>query len=147
MVKNLKLFSSDKKYKINKLQVHKLVNYLRQELNFSISSLPINFISSGEITTINKKYLKHNYSTDIITFNYSGSTKNIDGEIFISFEDAEENSKRYKNALSEEFLRLVIHGTLHLAGYDDMNLRDYKIMKRLENKLLNKYKITLLNRR
>lgn len=147
MVKNLKVFSSDKKYKINKLRVHKLVNYLRQELNFSISSLPINFISSGEITTINKKYLKHNYSTDIITFNYSGDTKNIDGEIFISFEDAEENSKRYKNTLSEEFLRLVIHGTLHLLGYDDMDLRDYKIMKRLENKLLNKYKITLLNKR
>lgn len=147
MVKNLKVFSSDKKYRINKLRVHKLVNYLKQELNFSISSLPVNFISSGQIITINKRYLKHDYSTDIITFNYTGDTKNIDGEIFISFDDAENNSKKYKNTLSEEFLRLVIHGILHLVGYDDMNLKNYKIMKRLENKLLNKYKITLLNKK
>lgn len=147
MVKNLKIFSSEKKYKINKRRVHKLVHYLKQELNFSILSLPINFISSGHITVINRKYLKHNYSTDIITFNYSENTRNIDGEIFISVDDAEENSKKYKNSLAEEFLRLVIHGILHLVGYDDMNSKDYKIMKKYENELLNKYKITLLNKK
>ena len=141
MIKNLRVYCSDKKYKVNKIRIHKLLNKLRKELNFCISSLPINFISSDEITTINHKYLKHNYSTDIITFNYSGNRNNLDGEIFISYEDAKVNSIKYKNSVAEEITRLVIHGILHLLGYDDMGAKDFKRMKKLENKLLNKYKL------
>ena len=140
MIKNLRVYCSDKKYKVNKIRIHKLLNKLGKELNFCISSLPINFISSDEITIINQKYLKHNYSTDIITFNYSGNRNNLDGEIFISYEDAKINSIKYKNSVAEEIKRLVIHGILHLIGYDDMKAKDFKKMKRLENKLLNKYK-------
>ena len=140
MIKNLRVYCSDNKYKVNKIHIHKLLNKLRKELNFCISSLPINFISSDEITIINQKYLKHNYSTDIITFNYSGNLNNLDGEIFISYEDAESNSTRYKNTLNEEISRLVIHGMLHLIGYDDIKEKDFKKMKKLENQLLNKYK-------
>jgi len=113
-------------------------------LDFIVESLPINFISSDQIITINKEYLNHNYSTDIITFNYSGSRKNLDGEIFISIDDAKINAKGYNNSLKEELLRLVIHGILHLVGYDDIKTSDFKKMKELENSLLNKYKITLL---
>ena len=144
MVKNIRVFCSDQKYKVNKIRIHKLINNLKKELNFSISSLPINFISSGEITTINKKYLNHNSSTDIITFNYSDRKDNLDGEIFISYEDAKKNAGRFKNTLPEEILRLIIHGILHLLGYDDLNKKDYRVMKKLENQLLNKNKLLLL---
>jgi rRNA maturation RNase YbeY len=145
VVKDLRIFCSDKNYKVNKIRIHRLVNNLKQELNFSISSLPINIISSGEITIINKKYLSHNNSTDIITFNYLGKTDNLDGEIFISYDDAKNNASKFKNTLAEEIFRLVIHGILHLLGYDDMKAKDYKIMKKLENQLLNRYKFLLLN--
>ena len=145
MVKNIRVFCSDKKFRVNKIRIHTLVNSLKKELNFSISSLPINFISSSEITIINKKYLNHNYSTDIITFNYSGSKDDLDGEIFISYDDAEKNSRKFKNSLAEEIFRLVIHGVLHLLGYDDMKAKDKKIMKSLENQLLNRNKFLLLN--
>ena len=140
MIKNLRVYCSDKKYKVNKIRIHKLLDKLGKELNFCISSLPINFISSDEITIINQKYLKHNYSTDIITFNYSANKNNLDGEIFISYEDAKINSIKYKNSVAEEIKRLVIHGILHLIGYNDMKAKDFKKMKKLENKLLNKYK-------
>jgi probable rRNA maturation factor len=144
VVKNLRIFSSYKKYKTNKLLFHKLVSLLTSDLDFIVESLPINFISSDQIITINKEYLNHNYSTDIITFNYSGSNKNLDGEIFISVDDAKINAKVYNNSLKEELARLVIHGILHLIGYDDKKKSDFKKMKELENSLLNKYKITLL---
>ena len=145
MVKNIRVFCSDKKFRVNKIRIHTLVNSLKKELNFSISSLPINFISSSEITIINKKYLNHNYSTDIITFNYSDSKDDLDGEIFISYDDAEKSSRKFKNSLAEEIFRLVIHGVLHLLGYDDMKVKDKKIMKSLENQLLNRNKFLLLN--
>ena len=83
-------------------------------------------------------------ATDIITFNYSNVLDQIDGEIFISIEDALNNSKKYKVSLSDELVRLVIHGILHLLGYDDLNTSEKKIMKRLENKLLSKNNFGLL---
>ena len=89
--------------------------------------------------------MRHNYSTDIITFNYSGSKDLIDGEIFISTEDAESNAKKYNVSFNEEILRLVIHGILHLLGLNDKNRSEKLEMKRYENKLLNNNKNLLLS--
>ena len=130
--------------KIKKSKVHDLIKSLSVELNFLVSNLEINFISGEYIHAINKSYLKHDYTTDIITFNYSDSLQQIDGEIFISIDDALSNSKKFRVTLSDELVRLVIHGILHLLGYDDQNLTDKKIMKRLENKLLSKNNFILL---
>ena len=141
-MKNLHIYSIQKK--IKKIKVHDLIKSLSVKLNFSISNLEINFISGEDIHAINKSYLKHDYTTDIITFNYFDSLQSIDGEIFISIDDALSNSKKFKVTLSDELVRLVIHGILHLLGYDDQNLTDKKIMKRLENKLLSKNNFILL---
>ena len=141
-MKNLHIYSVQKK--IKKSNVHDLIKSLSVELNFLVSNLEINFISGEDIHAINKSYLKHDYATDIITFNYSDSLQQIDGEIFISIDDALSNSKKFRVTLSEELVRLVIHGILHLLGYDDQNLTDKKIMKRLENKLLSKNNFILL---
>lgn len=134
MVKQLSIFVENK-YKINKRLIHTVIAELREDLAFSVESLNINFVSSETIEKINIEHLGHHYSTDIITFNYSGSAVELDGELFISVEDARENSKRFKCSLSEELLRLIIHGILHLMGYDDMTPEDRRKMKRLENKL------------
>lgn len=134
MVKQLSIFVENK-YKINKRLIHTVIAELREDLAFSVESLNINFVSSETIEKINIEHLGHHYSTDIITFNYSGSAVELDGELFISVEDAGENSKRFKCSLSEELLRLIIHGILHLMGYDDMTPEDRRKMKRLENKL------------
>lgn len=130
--------------KIKKSKVHDLIKSLSVQLNFLVSNLEINFISGEDVHSINKSYLKHDYTTDIITFNYSDLIQQIDGEIFISIDDALSNSKKFKVTVSEELVRLVIHGILHLLGYDDQNSNDKKIMKRLENKLLSKNNFILL---
>jgi probable rRNA maturation factor len=142
LIKNLYVSSSTKR--INKARIHKIVSLLREELEFSVESLCINFITSEEIYNINKEFLKHDRSTDIITFNYSGNHFEIDGEIFISIDDANINARKYKVSLSKEFTRLVIHGILHLKGYDDINNNDRVKMKRIENNLTNKYNFALL---
>ena len=83
----------------------------------------------------NKQYLNHNYDTDIITFNYSGSNNHLDGEIFISISQAIDNSIKFNVNLDSELIRLVVHGLLHLIGYDDKNSSEKKIMKSEEDKL------------
>lgn len=142
MIKNLYVSSSAKG--INKALIHKLVGQLRKDLEFSIQSLYINFIYAGQIYNINKKFLKHDSSTDILTFNYSGDNTEIDGEIFISIDDANINARKYKVSISKEYTRLIIHGILHLKGYDDINKDARTTMKRIENNLTNKYNFALL---
>jgi rRNA maturation RNase YbeY len=142
LIKNLQVYSSDNS--IKKKEVHTLISSLREELNFTLNSFSISFISSKELLQINRKYLKHDYMTDIITFNYSGHSNVLDGEILISTEDASNNAKKYKVSYSNELSRLVIHGILHLSGFDDKKKKDKNIMKLMENKLLNKFKFILL---
>jgi len=91
--------------------------------------------------------LDHYYSTDIITFDYSENRNNIDGEIFISIDDAESNASIFKVHFKNEITRLIIHGILHLLSYDDQQKKDKIIMKRMENDLLNKNKFILLRSR
>lgn len=141
-MKNLRIYSKNKI--IEKKKIHQFVKHLLQELNLSLDSLELNFISSTEIQDINKKYLSHDYSTDIITFNYSDSQKTIDGEIFISIDDAKQNAKKFKVSFIEEIGRLILHGILHLIGYDDLTPEERKKMKIIENRLLKKYKFILL---
>ena len=143
MVKYLKV-TNDGLQKLSRVAIHKLVQDLKSNLHLDISSLLINFIKNKDIVEINSKYLDHKSSTDIITFDYSGDNLSIDGELFISYEEAELNAKRYSVKTEEEITRLIIHGVLHLIGYDDKAKSDKLVMKRLENKLLKKYKYHLI---
>ncbi len=133
-MKNLSI-STSKQIKVEKRLVHSFVNKLSKELNFAIESLSVNFVDVEYMLQINKKYLKHNYNTDIITFNYSGSNTYLDGEIFISINEAIDNALKFGVHIGSEIVRLVIHGVLHLVGFDDNNTSDKRKMKKEENKL------------
>lgn len=146
MIKNLEVYS-ESKLKVSKALIKKVVVLLKSDLNFEISSLIINFVSAAKITLINSEFLDHHYSTDIITFNYSDSLAVLDTELYISADDALENAARFGATFEEEIIRLVIHGILHVTGFDDKNPADRTKMKRMENKLLNKYKIVLLGKK
>ena len=137
MVKNLKVNSAERK--LNKVIFHRLVVQLRKEFAFNIESLLINFVTSEYLLNINKRFLGHNYQTDIITFDYSKKKLLLDAELYISLQDAKRNAKKYHVSLEQELMRLVIHGVLHLLGYEDKNVKKRIIMKKMENRLLNKY--------
>lgn len=142
MVKNLEVHSQDKGLK--KKSVHKLISLLKNEYSLNIQSLSINFVKSDELIEVNKRYLNHDYYTDIITFNYSKKLKEIDAEIIISFEEAKLNAKRFRVTYSNELSRLIIHGILHLLNFDDSDTVSKKIMKKEEKRLINKFNFALL---
>ena len=141
MLKNLQVYSQDST--INKRAVHKLISLLKEEFNLSILFLSISFINSKVLLEINKKYLKHNYETDVITFNYSKKKSEIDGEILISFEEAKRNAKKFNVTYGKELNRLVIHGMLHLLNFDDKDKKSKNIMRKKENQLTMIYNFTL----
>lgn len=127
--------STPKNIKLDKILFHSVVSDLKKSLEFSIKSLSLNFIESDLMIEINTKYLGHNYDTDIITFSYSKNKTNLDGEIFISIDQAIENAVRYNVNLDSEIIRLIVHGILHLLGFNDKDPKDKKRMKREENRL------------
>ncbi|MGE5681725.1 MAG: rRNA maturation RNase YbeY [Bacillota bacterium] len=135
MIKNLTI-NSEKGIKINKALIHNALNKLRTDLNITIQSLSIVFLYPEKTQEINREFLGHDYSTDIITFNYNGDNKDLDGEMFICISEAVDNSRRFRCSVDKELLRLVIHGILHLVGFDDKTEPDRKLMKKNENKYL-----------
>jgi len=97
----------------------------------------INIILTNDIhlRKINIDYLDRDYFTDIITFNYSESQV-VNGDLFISLERVNENARKFGEEKEIELLRVMIHGVLHLIGYDDAYADDKKQMRNKENKYL-----------
>lgn len=96
------------------------------------------FCSEERILEINKQYLKHDYFTDIITFDYS-EDKIISGDIFISPETVKTNAADFNVPFDEELLRVIIHGVLHLCGQEDKTPETKEIMTAKEDKALLAY--------
>jgi rRNA maturation RNase YbeY len=106
--------------------------------NKALRCLNYIFCSDSELLEINRAYLKHDEYTDIITFNLSKG-KNIDGEIYISWDRVKDNALKFKEPTSRELRRVIFHGALHLCGYKDKESADRKKMRLKEKFYLNKY--------
>ena len=89
-----------------------------QNENCSVGNLTYVFCSDEHLLNMNKEHLNHNYYTDIITFNYNVE-KQISGDFFISIDRVDENANQQNNKFTDELHRVLIHGVLHLVGYDD----------------------------
>jgi probable rRNA maturation factor len=101
----------------------------------------INFIfcRNQELLALNKKFLEHNYNTDILTFNLSEKNKPIVADIFISLEQVLKNAKSYNSSFNKEIHRVIFHGVLHLCGYNDKTLKEKQTIRFWEDYYLNKY--------
>lgn len=97
-----------------------------------IGDINVIFCSDNYILDVNMKYLQHDYFTDIITFDYCEGDV-LSGDLFISIDSVRENSIYYKTEFTEELDRVLVHGILHLIGYDDHSDEDIKVMREKEN--------------
>ncbi|MBK8550156.1 MAG: rRNA maturation RNase YbeY [Ignavibacteria bacterium] len=98
-----------------------------------ISSINIILCNDEFIRSYNKEYLNHDYETDIITFHDSNDEEKIEGELLISTDTVKSNSKKYKVSFENELSRVLIHGVLHLCGYNDVTKNEKALMKKKEN--------------
>lgn len=133
---------------------------LQEEWKVASYELCFHFVEPEEMAKVNWQFLQHEGSTDVITFDHSefgapgiarpgpsssskpsdaqrsSSANLLHGEIFISVTDAVKQAREFKTTWQSELVRYVIHGLLHLRGYDDLQPALRRVMKREENRLL-----------
>ena len=101
-----------------------------------LGDIAVIFCSDNYILNINIQYLQHDYYTDIITFDYCEGNR-LSGDLFISVDSVRENALLYKTEFADELNRVIVHGLLHLMGYDDHTPEDVAVMRAKENYYLS----------
>ncbi len=105
-----------------------------------LASLSYIFCNDEFLLSINQKFLKHDYYTDIVTFDLSDNNKDeIIGEIYISIDRVRENAENIGEKQATELLRVIFHGALHLCDYRDKIPKDKQIMRYKEDHYLQLY--------
>jgi len=115
-----------------------IVELFKKE-KFRLISLDYIFCSDDYLLSINRNFLKHDYFTDIISFDLSVKKEGLTGEIYISIDRVRENAIYYKNSFKMELHRVIFHGALHLCGYQDKTTHQTREMRGQENKYLSLY--------
>jgi probable rRNA maturation factor len=96
------------------------------------------FCTDNYLLKLNQEYLKHDTFTDILTFTLSETSLPIISEIYISVDRVDENAKKLNESYENELHRVMIHGILHLCGYDDHSKNEKALMRSKENYYLSK---------
>lgn len=136
---------------LNVSQLEKVAERLLTAEQVTSANISLVFVDDHEIHQINRDYLQHDYPTDVISFLLNqrqspearacgldprGMGQVIEGEVVVSTETALREAENYNWSAAEETVLYVIHGLLHLAGYDDLSDAERLIMRRRENEIL-----------
>jgi probable rRNA maturation factor len=150
---NVVIANRQRTKKINRLLLGKIVSELLCELEISDAELGIHLVGAKEMARVNWKFLRHEGSTDVITFDHrenvlpasrrqnqsdfpAGCRKHVHGELFICVDDAVSQAKQFQTNWQSEVTRYLVHGVLHLLGHDDLKPDLKRKMKREENRLV-----------
>jgi probable rRNA maturation factor len=149
---NIVITNRQRTRKINARLLKKIAEVLLADLKIGEAELGINLVAAREMTLINETFLRHEGSTDVVTFDYAddgragsplpadgarGVTRpNLHGEIFICMDEAMTQSQKFKTTWQSEIVRYIVHGILHLLGHDDRRVTARRKMKCEENRRL-----------
>ena len=114
------------------------INQIAENQDKIIGFIDYIFCSDEHLYKINKEHLKHETFTDIITFNYNEGEE-ISADILISIDRIKENADKFATSFSEELHRVIIHGVLHLIGFNDKTEKEQQLMTEKENESLKLY--------
>jgi rRNA maturation RNase YbeY len=130
---NLHFHTEDISFQLNdKKAIRRWLNDCAKAENHKINQLNYIFCSDNYLLEINKKYLNHDFYTDVVSFDYSENDQ-VSGDIYISYPRVKENARDFSIPIKEELQRVMIHGLLHLLGYADKSTSQKVTMKSKED--------------
>ncbi len=126
-------------FRFPKRETFRAVQSVLQYESVRSCQVSVVFVGSRFIRGINRRFLRHDYITDVIAFPLGeGNGRPLEGEIYINLDRAKSQAREYGVSFAEETRRLIIHGTLHLLGYEDSPARRKAEMTRREDLLLRR---------
>jgi probable rRNA maturation factor len=123
----------------NRRLLKTFICYLFKREKRELSDLQVIFCDDSYLLNLNRKFLQHDYYTDILSFALSAPKNPLSAEIYISVERVRANAKMENSLLQEELHRVIFHGILHFCGYKDKKASDIRLMRSLEDKYLKRY--------
>ena len=133
----VKFFTEDTRFEFKqKIQTRRWLKFVAGSEAKVLGDVNIIFCSDNYLLDINVKYLGHDYFTDIITFDYCEG-RTLSGDLFISIDSVADNASFYGAEFPDELNRAIVHGLLHLIGYDDHTQEEQKQMREKENYYLS----------
>ncbi len=128
----------DRKYNIrDRTRIKRTVGLIFKKEKRKLGELNYVFCSDKYLKVINNTFLKHNYFTDIITFDLSGPEEEVQGEIYVSIDRVLDNAQSLGVPAQEEICRVIFHGALHLCGFKDKTKAEMQVMRKKEDKYLS----------
>lgn len=118
-----------------KNKVKSWIKSVAEKRGFKVGEISYIFCSDDYLLDINKTYLKHDFYTDIITFDYTDAKK-ISGDLYISIDRIRDNAQELNLGFEQELHRVIIHGVLHLLGLKDKTEKEAKEMRKAEEECL-----------
>lgn len=126
---------------INSLLIDKIISIFKKEIKKVSGEVDVIVVEDKEMKNLNMTHRGKNKTTDVLSFAFSEDKKiksDYLGQIFISYPQIKKQAKEYKVKEKEEFIRMLVHGLLHLVGYDHGTIKDEKKMFFLQEKIIKK---------
>ncbi|MBI2430092.1 MAG: rRNA maturation RNase YbeY [Ignavibacteriales bacterium] len=126
---------ADASVRLTKKEIGNIVSFVCRQEKISGAELIFVIVNDRKIRAINKKFLHHDYITDVITFPLD--MKRVNAEIYINPQQASRQAAKYGVTKKNELIRLIIHGTLHALGYDDSTPKSRERMERVQERYVS----------
>jgi len=134
----INFFTEDVEFTLKKKdKIRQWINDTAKSEGYTIDTINYIFCSDEYLLNINREYLDHDYYTDIITFDNSEEEDKVLSDIFISIDRVIDNAENSQLNFDQELHRVIIHGLLHLIGYNDKNEEDRITMRSKEDHCLS----------
>jgi probable rRNA maturation factor len=129
--------------KLDKARLKLGAQRVLQDARIESAEISIAIVDDARMHELNRQYLAHDYATDVLSFllEYDEEERSLDGEIIVSAEYAAREAARYGWTSDDELLLYVIHGCLHLVGYDDATAEGQRAMRAAEKECLAQFGI------
>jgi probable rRNA maturation factor len=134
--------SNEHAFPLDEARLKKGVRTVLKDAGIENGEISVAIVDDAEMHALNRKYLDHDYPTDVLSFVLEEEEGRVDGEIIASSDYAAREAEIYKWTAEDEILLYVIHGSLHLVGYDDLDPVSKQKMREAERYYLAPFGLT-----
>lgn len=120
-------------------RLRRWLNEIAKKHDRTIENIAFVLLSDDILLEYNKRYLKHDYYTDVITFSYSSGPA-IHGDVLLSYDRIRANARSFNTSVQDELRRVMVHGLFHLLGHNDGSVSEKRSMRVLEDWGLQEYR-------